>query len=90
MTLACRSPDSATPTAATSTMIDPTLADLRNVAVSRSGCLNSRHNDTPSTIAPPVRNADMIVCGNVTSVTLFVSTAQMSVSSTRFVVGLNR
>ena len=68
----------------------PVFAAARNVEASRSGWRKSCHSDTPRTRPPPVRNAAVIVCGKVTSVTLFVNTAQMSVSSTRPLVGLNR
>src|SRR5579859_3716009 len=84
ITLPCRSPETATATAAISVVMAPALTADRCTGLSAPAGLRSRcHIETPSTSAPATRNAPEIVCGNVTSCALLVITAQKLVSSSR-------
>ena len=61
----------------------PALAALRNGGRRRRRAASRRQIETPATKAPLVMNAAAIVCGNVMSAVVLVSTARKSVSSAR-------
>ena len=90
MILPWMSPVIATSRPETSSMTAPALAAERNGAASsgRSRSLSIRYIAIPARKAPVVMNAAAIVCGNVISAVLLVSSARKSVSSARPVTGL--
>jgi len=82
------------PTAATSEVMAPTFAAVRNAAVvsaasaPAAGRRSRCHTAMPVTRPPATRKQAAIVCGNVPSCSGFVITARKLVSSSRCVIGL--